>query len=229
MKREYVKLLRLTFVSIVVVAFLADAALLALAQTKQRPRVKYYSVKADKKIRVRMNETISSESARVGDTFTTTVVDPVYAAGGVEVIPAGSIINGRVSNVAKAQKKGKPGTIDVVFNQAQLPNGRKRAIDGSLTSLDEGGTESDDEGRASGKKTSNRSVKFIGGGAGGGALIGAIAGGGKGALIGGAIGAGAGVLGNRLTKGKEAEVKEGAEFGVIINRAFSLPAFRASN
>jgi hypothetical protein len=38
----------------------------------------------------------------------------------------------------------------------------------------------------------NRNIALIGGGAGGGALIGAIAAGGKGALIGGPIGAGAG-------------------------------------
>ncbi len=45
----------------------------------------------------------------------------------------------------------------------------------------------------------NRNLGFIGGGAGGGALIGAIAAGGKGALIGGPIGAGASVAAAALT------------------------------
>ena len=43
---------------------------------------------------------------------------------------------------------------------------------------------------------------MVGGGAGGGALIGGIAGGGKGALIGGLIGAGAGTAGAAFTGNK---------------------------
>jgi hypothetical protein len=48
-----------------------------------------------------------------------------------------------------------------------------------------------------------RTATFIGGGAGGGALIGGLAGGGKGALIGAALGAGAGTAGAAYTGEKE--------------------------
>ena len=48
-----------------------------------------------------------------------------------------------------------------------------------------------------------RDAEFIGGGAGGGALIGALAGGGKGAAIGAAAGAGAGTAGAAATGKKE--------------------------
>jgi hypothetical protein len=44
-----------------------------------------------------------------------------------------------------------------------------------------------------------RTAAMVGGGAGGGAVIGGIAGGGKGALIGGLIGAGAGTVGAATT------------------------------
>ena len=37
--------------------------------------------------------------------------------------------------------------------------------------------------------------------------------------------AGGGFLGDRYTKGKEAEVRSGTEFGVYLNQAFSLPKF----
>ena len=53
------------------------------------------------------------------------------------------------------------------------------------------------------KGKGKRSAVMIGGGAGGGALIGGIAGGGKGALIGGLIGAGAGTAGAAFTGNKE--------------------------
>ena len=71
----------------------------------------------------------------------------------------------------------------------------------------------------------NRKVIFIGGGGVGGAVIGGAIGGGKGALIGALLGAGGGYLGDRMTKGAEAEVKSGTEFGVYLNQAISLPRF----
>lgn len=206
-----------------------SAALLgspAAATQKKKPRIKYYRLNANETVHVRIGQTLKSDSARIGDTFTTTVVDPVYSTNGIQLIPSGSVINGRVTAVQKAQKDGKPGSIDVGFYRLRLPNGRSVAINGSLTDLNSGSTSSDNEGTASAKKQSKRNIKFIGGGAGGGALIGALAGGGKGAAIGAAVGAGAGFLGKKLLKGKEAEVKDGTEFGVILNQSIALPAYR---
>ncbi len=195
---------------------------------KKKPRIKYYQIRANETFHVRLGQTLNSGKARVGDTFTTTVVDPVYSTNGIELVPSGSIISGRVTAVEKARKDGNPGTLSVVFYNLKLPNNRAAAISGSLTDLNSGNTSSDNEGTASAKKTSHRNVKFIGGGAGGGALIGAIAGGGKGAAIGAGIGAGVGFIAKKLKKGDEAKVQQGTEFGVILNRAISLPAYRPS-
>jgi hypothetical protein len=197
-----------------------------VAQQKKKPRIKYYQVSANQTFHVRLGQTLNSGKARVGDTFTTTVVDPVYSTNGIELVPAGSIISGRVTAVEKARKDGNPGTLSVVFYNLKLPNNRAAAMSGSLTDLNSGNTSSDNEGTASAKKSSHRNVKFIGGGAGGGALIGAIAGGGKGAAIGAGIGAGVGFIAKKLKKGDEAKVAQGTEFGVILNRAISLPAYR---
>jgi hypothetical protein len=202
-------------------------ATFAMAQTK-KPRIKYYRINTDQTFHVRLNDSLKSDESRIGDTFTTTVVDPVYSANGIELVPSGSRITGRVTAVQKAKKDGNPGSLTVGFHNLRLPNGRSAALNGSLTDLDSGNTTSDNEGTASAKKTSKRNVKFIGGGAGGGALIGAIAGGGKGAAIGAGVGAGVGFLTKKLMKGKEAEVKSGTEFGVILNRPISLPAYRAT-
>lgn len=193
------------------------------ARTRRAPAV--YTVAAGKALRVRLNGELDSEKDRVGDTFTGTIVDPVYSSGGVLVVPQASTVTGRVSNVTRARKEGEPATLDVQFVSLELPNGVRRAISGSLTDLSDSSSESDNEGTVSAKRTKDRNVKFIGGGAAGGAVLGAIAGGGKGALIGGVIGAGAGLLGSKLKKGGEVKVKSGTEFGVVLNRSVSLPKY----
>jgi len=229
-KMNYMRLGRRTkfLVSLLTLALVVAGLSPVLAQTKKkRPGPVYYSVSANKVIRVRLNEELNSEENRVGETFSTTTVDPIYSKSGVELAPQGSTIHGRITNVVRAQKNGKPASMDVVFTSIRLPNGVSRALSGSLTDLSESTAKSDNEGGVSAHKTSHRNVKFIGGGAAGGALIGAIAGGGKGLAIGAGVGAAAGLIGGRLKKGHEVKVKSGTEFGVILNRAFSLPAYRA--
>ncbi|MEP6789214.1 MAG: hypothetical protein ABJB40_12325 [Acidobacteriota bacterium] len=189
-----------------------------------KPAIPMYAVASGTVLHVRMNRTISSKTARVGDTFTVNVTEPVYSSNGVVVIPTGSTATARVSSVVPAANQGKPGQIDARFVSIHLPNGRIHTINGSLTELT-GNTNSDNEGGVSGKPMNNRKLIFIGGGGVGGAVLGAAIGGGKGALIGGILGAGGGFLGDRYTKGKEAEVKSGTEFGVYLNQAISLPRF----
>lgn len=172
-----------------------------------------------------MNQTVSSKTAKVGDTFNVTVTEPVYSENGVVVIPVGSTIRAKIDAVKAADRGGKPGEIDASFTQLRLPNGTTRTINGSLTELVADSAKSDNEGTASGDKMKHRKVIFYGGGAGGGAILGAAIGGGKGAAIGGIIGAGAGILGERLLKGEEAEIKSGTEFSILINQQFSLPRF----
>ncbi|SRR6266536_2804854 len=195
----------------------------AVKVVKPEPEITYYNVNSGQIIRVRMNQTITSETARAGDQFITTVVDPVYA-GGVEVIPAGSSITGRVINVTRASRKSKAGTIGVHFVSLRIPTGIARAINGDLTDVSTEKVTADNEGEVSGRSAVNRNVVFIGGGAATGALIGAIAGGGKGAGIGAGVGAGLGVAGAYFSKGHEAVVKSGTEFGVVLNQNLSLPA-----
>jgi hypothetical protein len=196
------------------------------AQTKKKRAPVYHTVYANQVMRVRLNDELDSERARVGDSFTATLVDPVYSRNGVLLAPQGSTVRGHVTNVVRAQKDGKPATLDVSFVSLRLPNGIGRTISGSLTDLESSTGNSNSEGTVTAHKTSKRNVKFIGGGAAGGAVIGAIAGGGKGLAIGAGAGALAGLIGGKLKKGHEVKVKSGTEFGVILNRNFSLPAYK---
>jgi hypothetical protein len=200
-----------------------------VARKVVRPVVKLYTVTAGQAIRARMNGTISSKTARIGNTFTATVTEPVYSSTGVVVVPTGATVVGRVDSVTPARKGGNPGQINVSFTTLRLPNGTSRRINGSLTDLNSDDARSDSESTASGDRMKHRKLIFIGGGGAGGAILGAAIGGGKGALIGGLLGAGGGFLGEKFTKGEEAEVRSGTEFGVLLNQAISLPRFAEVN
>jgi hypothetical protein len=228
---------RFTVGLLVLAALVTSAVSPALGQSRRRPRprrstqvvvrkpvpVPYYTLNSGQVFRVRMNQTITSETARVGDQFTTTVVDPIYS-GGVEVIPAGSSIVGQVRNVKRASRQSKAGTVEVHFVSLRLPTGITRAINGDLTDVTSDNVNADNEGQVSGNSATKRNVVFIGGGAATGALIGGIAGGGKGAGIGAGVGAGLGVAGALFSKGHEVVVKSGTQFGVVLNQSLSLPA-----
>lgn len=220
----------------VVIALGASVGFAQKRTTKKKPTLKpktttaktvapkTYLLKAGAKFRTRMNEQISSKTSKVGDMFTVTVVDPMYSEGGELVIPSGSIINGKITKVTAAKRGGEPGVIDVEFVSVKLPNNKKYTINGTLTELT-AEAKSDDEGQVSGDKMKHRKIVFIGGGAAGGALLGAIVGGGKATAIGAVIGAGAGILGERLLKGEEAVVKQGTEFGIYLNKTVYLPKY----
>ena len=190
------------------------------------PPVRYYTVAADQVIRVRMDTELNSSTARVGDRFSATVVEPVYGESGVEVVPVGSKVWGRVTSVTRAQRR-KPGNIAVSFTQVETPNRARHTINGSLTSLQADDVNADNEGTVTGKGNRKRDAVFIGGGAATGALIGAIAGGGKGAAIGTILGGALGTGARVYEKEQEADVKSGTEFGVILNRGIQLPEYRA--
>ena len=195
----------------------------AIAQTRRstRPKVRYYTLPANTVLRARLNQALTSKTANVGDRFSATVTEPAHSSGGTVLIADGSTVWGRVTAVKRAGRSS-PGTLTVAFTSVVQPNGRSNPINASLYSDESGGA--DNEGTVKGKSQGKRNAVFIGGGAAGGALIGAIAGGGKGAAIGALIGGGLGVGARKYEKEKDADVKSGTEFSVILNRAVSLPA-----
>jgi hypothetical protein len=195
------------------VAFLAFSMLAAANAVSQYERS--WTVPEGTVISMRMDSNLSSKTSRVGDKFTATVTIPVYVNGRA-VIPAGSVVEGRVSEVTPAKRMSRSGTIAVAFDELVFPNGSRMPINGSLTSADPNERQRiDEESRVSGD-IGNRKVVFIGGGGAVGAVLGGIAGGGKGAVVGGVLGAGAGVAAVLLSKGVEAEVRSGTPFGIQL-------------
>lgn len=155
-------------------------------QTPPPPAV--IELPAGTEIPVRLDQELSSNGSRPGDTFSATVTDDVSVNGQV-VIPRESRADGTVTD-AKALGKFKGGALLAVkLNRVHTSWGSYPVETASISRAEKG----------KGKRTTG----IIAGGAGLGALIGGLTGGGKGAAIGALIGGGAGTAGSAFTGNKQ--------------------------
>jgi len=166
------------------------------------------TVPAGAKISVVTDQSVSSKTAKIGQTVTGSVAQDV-TSGGKVVIPKGSAVKLTVSSVQASGRLSTPAKLYLRLRSVTV-GGKTYTIATSSSGRTEGGKGKRDAG-------------FIGGGAAGGAIIGALAGGGKGAAIGAGAGAGAG------TAGAAATGKKDIEFPAETRLAFTTRAAVAIN
>jgi hypothetical protein len=169
-----------------------------------------------------LNDSLSSKTSQTSDPFSG-VVSRAVRVGETIVIPEGSVVHGTVSRVQRPGRVKGRAELGLRFDQLELLDGQDYDLSASLTELGETEKETiTEEGQVKGEGTKERDAATIGGGAGIGALIGAISGGGKGAATGTAIGAGAGTAVVLLTRGKDVEIKRGAELSLQLDRPLTI-------
>lgn len=165
-----------------------SAAKGSMARDKEAATPQPIVIPAGTVLTVRLGETLSSKQSQAGQAFSATVAQPVEVDGKT-VIPSGATASGTVVAAHAAGKFKGASLLQIKLNSVTI-GGRQRTIETSSVARSE-------------KGKGKRSAALIGGGAGAGALIGALAGGGKGAAIGALVGGGAGTAGSAYTGNRD--------------------------
>jgi hypothetical protein len=150
-----------------------------------------WTIPTGSKIVIRMIDSVNSEKSKIGDQFIAVLDEPVLQ-GGVEVIPRGADVRGRIANVNEAGRVAGAAQLGLELSQI--------VVNGIPYSVTTSEYEEVAEGR--GSQTAKRAAA----GAGIGAVIGALAGGGKGAAIGAGVGGGGATAVQVLTKGEKLNI-----------------------
>ena len=160
-------------------------------------------------------DTISSRTAKVGDPFTAHVVEDVRNAVGKVVIPAGSVVNGTITDVKPAPNPRTPGTLTLSVTSITV-RGTSYPLDASVDSL-----ETIHKGRG---VTSGDAAK-VGAGAVAGAVLGRVLGGNKkGTILGGIVGGAAGAAVAHATKDSDIVLPAGAHIIIRLTKELAVAA-----
>jgi hypothetical protein len=143
---------------------------------------------------IRTDDSIQSNQQSSGQLYPVTIEQNVYDSAGGVAIPAGTRARMVVSNVRGGGAVHSP---ELVLDLYSVDiHGEQYRVDSSSVT----------ENNRSGLGFNRRTAEYTGGGAGIGALMGAVFGGGKGAGIGALAGAGGGALTQLFTRGKQISV-----------------------
>lgn len=175
----------------------------------EKPQVHMVGIPAGTELTLALDTTLSSETSHAGDTFSATVVEPIVIDSR-EVIPAGSTIEGRVTDATPAKRGAGEAKLALSFGALRLASGYHTNIVGSFQEV------------SASKKARNAAV--IGGSAAGGALLGRILGKDtRSTAIGAIIGGG---IGTAVLVGKEREqavLPADTPFGIRLEEAIQVP------
>jgi len=158
-------------------------------------------------------DTISSRTAREGDSFGATVLRDVEDASGRVAIPSGSVVYGTVVDVKSSPSPGNPGTLTLAVSSVTV-RGSNYPIEATIDSI---ATERQGRGITGGDAAK------VGVGAAAGAIVGQIIGKNpRGTIIGAAAGAAAGAGYAAATKDSDVRVPAGTHIIVTLRQRLAI-------
>jgi hypothetical protein len=184
-------------------------------------------VPAGTALMVKLETTLATFSNKAGDPFQARLTQAVVFDGKT-VIPAGAMVEGRITKVAEPRRiSGKP-TIGILPEALVLPTGERFLLDATLVDTSIPGTDVNQEGEFKGSGHDRRDQMETGGGTAGGMLIGGLIGGPPGVVIGGVVGAGS-TGAHWLSKHRSATMPAGTTLTIELNRPLAMTPAVASS
>ncbi len=181
------------------------------------------TIPAGTALHVRTTVTVSTKTNQNGDPWTGKVIEPIFA-NGQEVVPSGSLVEGRVTFVKPPGRAKGVGEMRLVIDRISTLEGLQYSVSAGLEDVQGAGDAKvrGEEGTIKGPGKSKKGTAVeTGVGAGVGAAAGGIAAGSEGALYGAGIGAAAGILHNLLKHHKDVIIPQGTELTFVISRTIA--------
>ena len=168
-----------------------------------------WTLDAGRQFTVVTRDTISSRTAKPGDSFSASVLSDVQDGRGRVAIPAGALVNGTITDVKAARGPNSSGTLTLAVSSVTV-RGKSYPIDASIDAL---ATERQGRGITTGDAAK------VGAGAAAGAIVGQVIGKNtKGTVIGAVVGAAAGAGYAAATKDSDIRLPEGTHIVLTLNQ-----------
>jgi len=185
----------------------AAAATAAAPVAPKPPEPRFAVIPDGTAIHVRLDQQLSTGVNKTGETFRA-IVDQDVLVGGKVVVPRGSVVEGKLTNVERSGRVEGRAAMSMQLTNLELAS-QSYALQTNTLAFEA-------------ESTKKKDAAKVGIGAGVGAVIGAIAGGGKGAAIGAAVGGGAGGAAVVATRGKEVVLDSEQKLNFELRRELSI-------
>jgi hypothetical protein len=189
-----------------------EAAPVEIPRPDSRPQFDEYTVQADSRLGIRLDQSLSSATAKLEDRVTASLSRDVIVNGRT-VLPTGTRLEGNVTLVQPGNKFKGRARLGIRFHTLVLADGLRVPIQTETLYRD-------------GESATGSTATKVGGGAAAGAILGAVLGGKKGAIIGAGVGAAGGTAAVMAGDTKDALLESGTPLTMRLTSPVRLTVER---